>query len=172
MDYHGVMRLTHVYGVALAHHLWPPRPYVAPAKRGWREAIGVRPARAAQNESIMNPRRTQEQIGLFSTSTPPHTADVEAIYVEAMQARDTAIAEGIRGGLRRLGAALAAIGNALVSYPQRRAVYDDLSNLTDRELADIGLARGDIGRVFDPDFRLPRRPANGPAPIHSRAQAA
>ena len=30
-------------------------------------AIGVRPARAASGESIMNPRKTQEQIGLFPT---------------------------------------------------------------------------------------------------------
>jgi len=121
----------------------------------------------------MNPRKTQEQIGLFPTLiTAPVFTEVETIRAQAMRARDAAMAEGIRRGLRRLGEGLAAIGSALASYPQRRAVYDDLRSLTDRELADIGLARSDIGRVFDPDFRLPSRPANGKAPARSRLQAA
>ena len=121
----------------------------------------------------MNPRKTQEQIGLFPTPiTTPDFTEVETIRAEAVRARDAAIAAGIRRGLRRLGSALAAIGNALISYPQRRAVYDDLRSLTDRELADIGLARSDIGRVFDPDFRLPGRTTNTKAPARSRLQAA
>lgn len=61
--------------------------------------------------------------------------------------------------LDRLGAALGALGTALLSWPERRRTYSDLQNLTDRELADIGLARGDIARVFEPDFRMPAAPA-------------
>jgi uncharacterized protein YjiS (DUF1127 family) len=41
---------------------------------------------------------------------------------------------------------------SLVTFPQRRAVRDELSNLTDRELADIGLSRADVAHVFDAEF--------------------
>ena len=33
-----------------------------------------------------------------------------------------------------------------------RRVMAELRDLTDRELADIGLSRGEISRVFDPSF--------------------
>jgi uncharacterized protein YjiS (DUF1127 family) len=36
--------------------------------------------------------------------------------------------------------------------PQRAATRAELAAMTDRELADIGLSRYDIGRVFDPVF--------------------
>ena len=40
----------------------------------------------------------------------------------------------------------------LRSLPQRRAVMNELAALTDRELADIGLHRAEMGRVFDEKF--------------------
>jgi uncharacterized protein YjiS (DUF1127 family) len=40
----------------------------------------------------------------------------------------------------------------LVAMPKRRAVLDELSRLSDRELADIGVARSELKRVFDPAF--------------------
>jgi len=36
-------------------------------------------------------------------------------------------------------------------------VLDELSGLSDHELADIGLARNDLSRVFDPAFAHARR---------------
>ena len=45
----------------------------------------------------------------------------------------------------------------LASLPRRRAVLDELAMLTDRELADIGLNRGELGRVFDPRFAQARQ---------------
>lgn len=52
-----------------------------------------------------------------------------------------------RGGgfLRRALAALGSLG-------RREAVLNELSSLTDYELADIGLSRSTIHRVFDADF--------------------
>jgi uncharacterized protein YjiS (DUF1127 family) len=40
----------------------------------------------------------------------------------------------------------------LAELPRRQATMDDLKGLTDHELADIGLRRADIHRVFDPCF--------------------
>lgn len=59
-----------------------------------------------------------------------------------------------RAGLRdRLASAV----QWLAEQPRRRAVINELGALTDHELADIGLARGDLARVFDRDFATARR---------------
>lgn len=39
----------------------------------------------------------------------------------------------------------------------RRAVLRDLNKLSDRELADLGLARAELHRVFEPGFEAVRR---------------
>jgi uncharacterized protein YjiS (DUF1127 family) len=121
----------------------------------------------------MNPRHTQEQIGLFPAAPQaPSVAEIDRIVAEATRARDAALAASLRRAFGRLGHALAAIGAALVSWPTRRATYEKLRRLSDRELADIGLTRGDIARVFEPDFALPAAPANAnaaPAGLRTRA---
>lgn len=48
----------------------------------------------------------------------------------------------------------------LRDLPRRRAVLNELYTLTDRELADIGLQRSELGRVFDPNFAEARRAVN------------
>lgn len=78
------------------------------------------------------------------------SAAIEAIRQEAIQERDAKITGWFRKVVR-----------AIVEYPARRRVMDELSMLTDRELADIGLTRGDIGRVFD---MVEERPS---ATVHS-----
>jgi uncharacterized protein YjiS (DUF1127 family) len=40
----------------------------------------------------------------------------------------------------------------LAGMPKRRAVIAELSRLSDHDLADIGLSRGDLPRVFDAAF--------------------
>jgi uncharacterized protein YjiS (DUF1127 family) len=45
----------------------------------------------------------------------------------------------------------------LAEWPRRRAVMEELSSLSDHELADIGLTRGDLPRVFDPAFAQSRK---------------
>jgi len=52
------------------------------------------------------------------------------------------------GLARRLGAAVA----WLAGLPRRQAVMEELGRMSDHELADIGLARADLPRVFDPAF--------------------
>jgi uncharacterized protein YjiS (DUF1127 family) len=122
----------------------------------------------------MDPRRSQDQIGLFSTLPASPTAEqVEAIRAQAVQARDAALAAGLRRAVLGLGEVLSLVAATLLSWPARRATYDKLRRLSDRELADIGLTRGDISRVFEPDFRLPARPANANEALATgRVQAA
>ncbi len=44
----------------------------------------------------------------------------------------------------------------LLEMPRRRALLDELNTLSDHELADIGLTRSELGRVFDPAFAAQR----------------
>ncbi len=68
--------------------------------------------------------------------------------VSAGHAGDYAQQDAPRGVVRKIADALA----YLVAMPRRRAVLDELRMLTDRELADIGVARSELKRVFDPAF--------------------
>ncbi len=72
---------------------------------------------------------------------------------------DGTIAEQRPSGLGRVAALCRNAMAALIEMPRRRAVLDELSVLTDRELADIGLNRAELGRVFDPAFAKTRRNA-------------
>jgi uncharacterized protein YjiS (DUF1127 family) len=42
--------------------------------------------------------------------------------------------------------------SALVEWRHRQVVMQEMEMMTDRELADIGLSRADLPRVFDPAF--------------------
>lgn len=103
-------------------------------------------------ESIMNPRDTQEQIGLFPATSTPDAVAIQTIRAQALAARDAAIAAMLVGAARAVGRAVL----ALLSWPRRHATYESLRQMSDRQLADIGLTRGDIARVFEPGFRLPQ----------------
>ena len=65
-------------------------------------------------------------------------------------------AGGVRGGAGRRSAAFGGRVLAAVQWvadlPRRRAVLEELGRLSDHELADIGLTRADLPRVFDPAF--------------------
>lgn len=47
---------------------------------------------------------------------------------------------------------LSRINSAFADWRQRQTVLHELAMLSDRELADIGLTRADLPRVFDPAF--------------------
>ena len=53
-------------------------------------------------------------------------------------------------------ARLGALVQWLAAIPQRRAVMDELASLSDHELADIGLTRAELPRVFDDEFASER----------------
>lgn len=63
-----------------------------------------------------------------------------------------AISHGSPRGGSGLRTRLVSAARWLAEQPRRRAVINELGTLTDHELADIGLARGDLHRVFDRDF--------------------
>jgi uncharacterized protein YjiS (DUF1127 family) len=73
------------------------------------------------------------------------------------------VVEGTDGTVANVGPAprslmqraVAAI-SALLATPRRRAVINELASLSDRELADIGLNRAELGRVFEPAFAAAR----------------
>lgn len=46
----------------------------------------------------------------------------------------------------------ASVRRSVAAYRQRRRVMNELAEMSDRELADLGISRYDIPRVFDPAF--------------------
>jgi uncharacterized protein YjiS (DUF1127 family) len=48
------------------------------------------------------------------------------------------------------------LGSMFREWQHRRAVMQEMSLMTDRELSDIGLSRSDLARVFDPAFAAAR----------------
>jgi uncharacterized protein YjiS (DUF1127 family) len=124
----------------------------------------------------MNPRRHQEQIGLFQTfASQRSAAEIETIRAAAIRARDEALAAALRRLVLRAGQVLAAAAAKLTTWPERHRTYESLRSLTDRELADIGLSRGDIGRVFESGLhaRAAVPPgANNNAPVAANRRAA
>lgn len=65
-----------------------------------------------------------------------------------------------RGGAAAVGGAVLrwfGAGTARIrEYARRRRVMSELSRLSDRELADIGLSRSDIGSIYSEEFAARR----------------
>ena len=91
----------------------------------------------------MNAPLAKEQIALLMSDS--------LTYREAgVQGTEGAVIETSRPSLRdRVSGWLASAREAL----ERRAVLSELRQLSDRELADIGLVRAELGRVFDTGYR-------------------
>ncbi len=97
----------------------------------------------------MDARLTQQELGfLLPANQPRGMQEAEALRLSAVSARDAAVGRFFKRALNRAWSGL----KALATMPRRMAVYDELSALTDRELADIGMRRGDIRYVFDEAF--------------------
>ena len=89
----------------------------------------------------MNAPLTKEQIALLMSGNVTHR---------------TPAVETARPAAPSLFTRLKLAITNLLELPHRRAVLDELSTLTDRELADIGLNRAEVGQVFDPRFAQAR----------------
>jgi uncharacterized protein YjiS (DUF1127 family) len=112
----------------------------------------------------MDARITKEETALLMSLTPGrHAQQVEEIRLAAIRTRDEAIGRAIRDAVTGFFRALRSIASFIITYPERRAVFEHLNALSDRELADIGLTRGDLARVFDTDFAKARAVAATPA---------
>lgn len=89
----------------------------------------------------------------------------------ASPARERAVAQRLAAGeahqaglMRGAAHALARLGDVLFGWIERARIRAELNSLTDRDLADIGLSRGEIGRVVAAapsasDQPVGRRPA-------------
>ncbi len=80
----------------------------------------------------------------------PLSADQLALLMSNSLSYPSQVVEA--AGSLSIGARLRQFGAYLRSLPERRAVMNELASLTDRELADIGLHRAEMGRVFDRRF--------------------
>ena len=121
----------------------------------------------------MDPRITKEETALLLNLAPsPRAREVEAIRLAAIRARDEAIGRVIARGVSALWRGIRATFRFLRDYPRRRAVFEQLQAMSDRELADIGLERADLARVFDEDFVSRRQVLQASAPAVPPAPAA
>jgi uncharacterized protein YjiS (DUF1127 family) len=110
------------------------------------------------------------------TNPTPDLPDIAAIRAAAARARDAEIARLIRAGARAVGNALRWFVDTVAEWRERQAAYERLRLMSDRELADIGLTRDQIARVFAPEAAAERAPAPrvveaAPAPADRPAAA-
>jgi uncharacterized protein YjiS (DUF1127 family) len=89
----------------------------------------------------MNARLSKEELALLFPNAMSHYFRDDDIFRPAPADEGPSL-------LARVGAAL----RWMVAYPKRRAVMEELSSLSDHELADIGLTRAELPLVFDPAF--------------------
>ena len=90
----------------------------------------------------MNAPLAKEQIALLmSDSLTYRMPTLDGTDGTVDERRGSGALSTVRGWLARL-----------VALPKRWAVLDELSTLTDRELADIGLNRAELTHVFDERF--------------------
>ena len=90
----------------------------------------------------------------LETSLSARAATIEAIHREAAAARATARSRAFGHAFKVIGVGIGAVLSAIATWPTKRDTYKALDQLSDTQLADIGLARGEISRVFEPGFAL------------------
>lgn len=102
----------------------------------------------------------------FETAeTPSRDAmpDLVAIRAAAAATRDAEIARMVRGAALAVFNGVRWLFDTIADWQERNAAYQRLRHMSDRELADIGLTRDQIARVFEPAAE--QAPATAPAPV-------
>jgi uncharacterized protein YjiS (DUF1127 family) len=97
----------------------------------------------------MNAPLNKSELNFVLPNSLSFAPDVEEGYRNAAEAQ-LAYSQTLA---RRFGDVLAKV----VAYFRRGEVMTELSSMSDRELADIGLSRGNLTRVFDADFAQEHR---------------
>ncbi len=97
----------------------------------------------------MNAPLAKEQIALLMSDSLTY----RSMVVEGTDGTIVDANPAPRGLVQRISSLV----SALLAIPRRRAVLDELSSLSDRELADIGLNRAELRHVFDPRFAETRK---------------
>jgi uncharacterized protein YjiS (DUF1127 family) len=93
----------------------------------------------------MNAYVNKEEIALLIPNTLSHYFKDEVEYMPQPEPTKLGLFSRVASAWRWLA-----------DMPRRRAVMDELDALSDHELADIGLARSELSRVFDPAFAVQR----------------
>ena len=115
----------------------------------------------------MDVRLTESELNSLRPSIGMRdAAEREAIRVAATTEGDAQFVQKLGRGFRASITAVATVARAVASFPAKRRAYSDLLALSSRELADIGLTRADIPRVFEPDFVAQKR--RSPVALRSR----
>lgn len=97
----------------------------------------------------MNAPLAKEQIALLMS-------DSLTLRTPSFPGTDGTVAEPRPGAAPLFAAKCRAVWASLLDMLRRRAVLDELSMLSDRELADVGLTRAELSDVFRPDFAARR----------------
>ena len=101
-------------------------------------------------------RDDEDLIGRNETMNAPLAKEQLALLMsDSLGSRLPSVQEAERGVKEARTSALVAMTRRVVAavryvadLPRRRAVIDELSRLTDRELADIGLSRSELKHIF------------------------
>jgi len=72
--------------------------------------------------------------------------------IDSHGASGTDAASSARAGWRALGKGFAAVLAYVAEIQRRRRDLHELSAFSDKDLSDIGLNRGDVGRIHEPEF--------------------
>jgi uncharacterized protein YjiS (DUF1127 family) len=93
----------------------------------------------------MSAHIAKEEMALLMPNSLTHYFKDEPEYLVVPEPAGTSL-------FSRIGAAV----RWVINLPARRSVMDELGSLSDHELADIGLSRSELTRVFDADFAAER----------------
>lgn len=116
----------------------------------------------------MNARIAKDEISILFPTNASYASPVQDAERSVSQAAEAEFG-------RKVGGVVVALRNVvawIADLPRRRAVLGELEMMSDRELADIGLVRAELPRIFDEDFAAARKAARANAAPIRIARAA